>query len=135
MSRLKPRRAVAYHFFKDPDTTVSILDAVRRTYDGPLSLAEDFMVWNVTKDSIRERIAVANEHTWNPPKPFPGKAPTPEDRDGFAKLIGVDTESLEFSEETLKHRLDVDDVVKPIYERLGKELGREFNYPDPRQQQ
>jgi len=132
MSRLKPRRAVAYHFFKDHDTTVAILDAIRQTYNGPLSLAEDFMVWNVTKDNIRERVAIVNEHSWNPPKPIPGKAPTVADRDEFAAAIGVKTSDLEFSPETLKNRLDVDDVVQPIYEALGKEVGMKFNFPDPR---
>ena len=42
------------------------------------------------------------------------------------------TSDLEFSEETEKHRLNVDDVIRPIYEGMGKELGQEFNYPDPR---
>ena len=50
MTEIKPRMAVAYHFFKDFDTTASINDRIRTTYDGPLSLAEDFMVWNITKD-------------------------------------------------------------------------------------
>ena len=49
--------AVAYHFFKDFDTTASINDRIRTTYDGPLSLAEDYMVWNITKDDIRVRLA------------------------------------------------------------------------------
>ncbi len=132
MSRLKPRQAVAYHFFKDHDTTVAMMDAIRSTYDGPLSLAEDFMVWNVTKDKITERMAVVDEHNWNPPKPVPGKAPLPSDRDEFAKSIGVETKFLDFSEETLQHRLDVDDAVKPIYEQFSEEFGREFDYPDPR---
>jgi len=44
--------AAAYHFFKDFDTTAEIYGRIRSTYDGPLSLAEDFMVWNVTKKKI-----------------------------------------------------------------------------------
>ena len=65
MSMVEPRHAVAYHFFKDTDTTGPVLERIRTTYDGPLSLAEDFMVWNVTKDGIRERMAVVRsaEHT------------------------------------------------------------------------
>ena len=38
MEKIKPRMAVAYHFFKDFDTTASVNDRVRTTYDGPLSL-------------------------------------------------------------------------------------------------
>jgi hypothetical protein len=67
MSMIEPRHAVAYHFFKDFDTTAEVNDRIRTTYDGPLSLAEDFMVWNITKDDIRVRMAVVEEHTWAPP--------------------------------------------------------------------
>ena len=56
-----------FYFFKDFDTTAEINDRIRTTYDGPLSLAEDFMVWNVTKDDIRVRMAVVNEEVWPPP--------------------------------------------------------------------
>jgi ribonuclease Z len=56
MSEVKPRMAVAYHFFKDFDTTAAINDRIRKTYDGPLSLAEDFMVWNVTKGSRKNNL-------------------------------------------------------------------------------
>ena len=55
MSIIKPRMAVAYHFFKDFDTTASINDRIRATYDGPLSLSEDYMVWNITACSSRLR--------------------------------------------------------------------------------
>jgi ribonuclease Z len=58
MSEVKPRMAIAYHFFKDFDTTAQVYNRIRKTYDGPLSLAEDFMVWNVTKDDIKVRLAV-----------------------------------------------------------------------------
>ena len=75
MSTIKPRHAIAYHFFKDHDTTGPILERIRKTYDGPLSLAEDHMVWNVTKDKITERVALVNEHTWNPPMASPAFRP------------------------------------------------------------
>ncbi|MGI9521185.1 MAG: guanitoxin biosynthesis MBL fold metallo-hydrolase GntH, partial [Hyphomicrobiaceae bacterium] len=67
MSEVKPRMAVAYHFFNDFDTATSVFERIRSTYDGPLSLANDFMVWNVTKDDIRVRMAVTEENTWAPP--------------------------------------------------------------------
>jgi len=44
---------VACHFFKDFDTTPAIYERICQTYDGPLSLAEDYMVWNITKDEMR----------------------------------------------------------------------------------
>jgi len=49
MSIIKPRMDVAYHFFNDFDTQPGINDRIRSTYDGPLSLSVDYMVWNITK--------------------------------------------------------------------------------------
>lgn len=67
MSMVEPRHAIAYHFFKDRDTSGPILERIRTTHDGPLSLAEDHMVWNVTKDKITERLAIVEHHPWTPP--------------------------------------------------------------------
>jgi ribonuclease Z len=36
MDEIQPRMAVAYHFFKDFDTTAQVNDRIRTTYDGPL---------------------------------------------------------------------------------------------------
>lgn len=58
---VKPRMAVAYHFFNDFDTRSDIERRIRTTYDGPLSLATDYMVWNVTKDKIRVRMTAHME--------------------------------------------------------------------------
>ena len=52
MSQIKPRMAVAYHFFNDFDTLPGVIQQVRTTYDGPVSFSKDYMVWNVTKDDI-----------------------------------------------------------------------------------
>ena len=117
MSTIKPRHAIAYHFFKDHDTTGPILERIRKTYDGPLSLAEDHMVWNVTKDKITERVALVNEHTWNPPLVSPAVAPDPNDRVGYSPEIWAGRWD------------DVDEVIRPIYEEAGEALGREFPYP------
>jgi ribonuclease Z len=67
MALTEPRRAVCYHFQNDFDTAPAVLEAVRQTYDGPLDLATDFMVWNVTKDEIRSRMAVVNEESFAAP--------------------------------------------------------------------
>ncbi len=126
MSAIKPRMAVAYHFFKDFDTTAAVNDRIRKTYDGPLSLAEDFMVWNITKDKITTRMAVVEEATWAPPGTQAAMPPKPSDRDPFSKGLGVD---LKFSEFIAAGKWNVDDVLRPIYEEAGKALGREFPYP------
>jgi len=116
MSLTKPKHAVAYHFWKDYNTAQGVYERVRSTYDGPLSLAEDFMVWNVTKEGTRERMAIIDEHTWNPPHAYPAEPVKAEDRVGYSPEIEAG-------------RLDVDDVIRPIYEEASEALGREFEYP------
>ena len=60
MDITRPRLAIAYHLPTDLSALFTIRDGIREYYDGPLDLADDFMVWNVTKDSIRNRMAVPN---------------------------------------------------------------------------
>lgn len=67
MSEVKPRHAVAYHFFNEEATRYSLYDNIRETYDGPLSMAADMMVWNITKDKVTERMAVSPEEAWSVP--------------------------------------------------------------------
>jgi ribonuclease Z len=126
MSTIKPRHAVAYHFFKDFDTTGDVYERIRKTYDGPLSLAEDFMVWNVTKDGVRERMAVVEEATWSPPLASPPIVPDISDRMAASKKLGWE---LGYSELIESGTWDVDDVLRPIYKEAGEVLGREFPYP------
>ena len=64
MSEVKPRLAVAYHFLNEEATRYSLYDNIRETYDGPLSMAADMMVWNITKDKVTERMAVSTEEAW-----------------------------------------------------------------------
>lgn len=69
MSRIKPRRAIAYHFFNDFNTIADIAPGIKKTYDDPVDFAVDYMVWNVTKDDIRVRMASVNEEAWPPARP------------------------------------------------------------------
>jgi len=66
MSAVKPRLAVAYHSVQSPENNAAIMDGVRATYDGPLALARDLMVINVTKDNITVRMAVVDEYVLPP---------------------------------------------------------------------
>lgn len=127
MSTVKPRMAVAYHFFKDFDTTAAVYERIRKTYDGPLSLAEDYMVWNITKDNIRVRLAHVDHHTWAPPLAAPAEPPKQEDKVKFAEKLGVET--LDYSDFVKSGVWDVDDVIRPIYEEASKKMGKEFPYP------
>ena len=65
-SMTNPKLAVGYHFFNDWDTAPEIRDQIKSTYDGPLVLATDDMVFNVTKDYIKTRMMVAAEDVWPP---------------------------------------------------------------------
>ena len=90
MSTIKPRHAIGYHFFNEEDTRYSIYDGVRAIYSGPLSLAVDNMVWNITKDKITERMAVSPDQAWAvngptaPPKP-PARGTVPDPLTDFIK--------------------------------------------------
>jgi len=67
MAMTRPKHAVAYHFQNDFDTLPAVMDAVQLVYDGPVDYAQDFMVWNVTKEGVRTRMAVTNPESYPTP--------------------------------------------------------------------
>jgi ribonuclease Z len=67
MSAIKPRMAVAYHTVLLPDIQQGMLEGIRKTYDGPLTIATDLFVWNVTKDAIITRQASFPDRVTPPP--------------------------------------------------------------------
>jgi ribonuclease Z len=69
MSTIKPKHGVAYHFFNEEATRYNLYQAIRETYDGPLSMATDNMVWNVTPKGVKERMAVITDDAWSVPGP------------------------------------------------------------------
>ena len=85
MSTIKPRHAVAYHALLDKGTQQYNLyyDSIRATYDGPLSIATDLMVWNISKDQISERMAVVTDNAWA----VPGTAKQPPPQPGLPDPI------------------------------------------------
>jgi ribonuclease Z len=66
MSQINPRLAVGYHSVQSPENNAAIMDGVRTTYDGPLALARDLMVINVTKENIVVRMATVDEYVLPP---------------------------------------------------------------------
>ncbi len=67
MALTKAKHNVAYHFQNDADTLPIVRKAVEQVYDGPVDYALDFMVWNVTKDGVRTRMAVPNRESYPTP--------------------------------------------------------------------
>ena len=64
MSMVKPRMAVAYHYWNHRDIELDIFEGVRKTYDGPLTMSDDLTVLNVTKDHIEVREVTFNHESW-----------------------------------------------------------------------
>lgn len=116
MEVTKPRLAVAYHFYNDFDSTQEIAEQVRTTYRGPLSLANDYMVWNITKDEIKTRMTVVDEHTWPQPSLTKKKPADGKDRVGFTKFIAEGREVFK-------------DVVADIYKDANEKYGSDVKPP------
>jgi ribonuclease Z len=116
MAMTKPRLAVGYHFYNDHDTLPVMLEQVRRTYDGPLALATDYMVFNVTKDDIRVRMAAVDTDIW------PTDSTRPKKRDPRAG----DT----FSEFTNGGKEPMSELIKQIYVDFNERNGT--NVPVPK---
>jgi len=66
MSAVKPRLAVGYHSVQSPENNAAIMDGIRKTYDGPLALARDLMVINVTEKDIKVRMVNVDEYALPP---------------------------------------------------------------------
>jgi ribonuclease Z len=80
MSTIKPKHGVAYHFLNEEATRYHLYQAIRETYDGPLSMATDNMVWNITSDGVTERMAVITKDAWSVPGPTRQGPPQQEGR-------------------------------------------------------
>ena len=109
MAEIKPRHAIGYHFFNEEATRFAIYEQVREVYDGPLSLAQDNMVWNITADGVTERMAVITEEAWSVPG---GKAPPKPDRTGLTDPLSDDMKAGAW---------DVSDVLKEIVDSFKQE--------------
>ncbi len=116
MSEIKPRMAVGYHVFNDFDTAPQIMKEIRRTYDGPVELAMDYMVFNVTKDDIRVRMAAIEEAVWPQPSITKTLPADPSKRVGFSKYI-------------FGGRVVFKDVIKFYYDQTNKMFGTDYKPP------
>ena len=128
MSTIKPRHAVAYHFFNEEDTRYGIYQGIRETYDGPFSMATDMMVWNVTPEKITERMAVSPDDAWSVPgtarQPPPEKGlpnPISKDIDAGRWVPGFQAQDKMLDEFSKENNLEKQDWRPKMYEQLKKE--------------
>ena len=117
MAATEPRMAVAYHFFNDFDTVPAVLRDIRRTYAGPVALATDYMVFNVTKDDIRVRMAVVDEDIWPQSSTIPLVPPDPA------------LTRTELSQFMLDGRVVHRDVLEEIYAEINEQFGSNAKLP------
>ncbi len=117
MSEIKPRMAVGYHTFVDFDTQPQIMKEIRSTYDGPVELAVEYMVFNVTKDEIRVRMSAIDEDIWPLPSVTKTLPANPKDRVGFSDYI-------------TNGRVVYKDVVDAYYKETNEMFGTDYPTPD-----
>jgi ribonuclease Z len=115
MAMTEPRMAVGYHFYNDHDTLPLALQGVRTTYDGPVALATDFMVFNVTRDDIRVRMAVVDQDIW----PLPPTRP---------KVVKQERQ-LGYGEFTASGEVIMRDVLEQVWSDVNEKYGIDAKLP------
>ena len=115
MAMTEPRMAVGYHFYNDHDTLPVVLEGVRTTYDGPVALATDYMVFNATRDDVRVRMAAIDEDIW----PMPPTREIVVDK-SLQKTYGDFTKSGEMM---------MRDVLEKVWDDINKKYGTDAKLP------
>jgi len=110
MSLVEPRLAIGYHFYNDFDIEPEVRRRARKTYDGLLALALDYMVFNVTKDDIRVRMSAIDEEIW--PSPALKKKNPPD----TSKAIPI-------SDFIRSGAMGLPEVVGPIFDEINEKYG------------
>lgn len=104
--------------FNDFDTLPGVLDGIRETYDGPLAVSVDYMVFNVKKgEDVRVRMAATDEDIWPQPSITEKLPADPNDRVGFTDFIS-------------SGRVVYKDVLEKIYSDANKEFGTDIPLPE-----
>jgi ribonuclease Z len=65
----RPVLGVGTHYFQDDDLIDVFFEGIRTTYDGPIALTQDRMVFNVSPESIVMRMAKTEQLWWAPSDP------------------------------------------------------------------
>jgi len=116
MSLVEPRLAIGYHFQNDFDTEPVIRQGIRDLYDGPLALAQDYMVFNVTQDNIRVRMSAIDEDI------FPPAALKPKNPPDLSQMIPM-------SDFISSGHLVFPEIVGPIYDEINEMYGTDHQLP------
>ena len=119
MAMTEPRLAVGYHFYNDHDTLPDVLEGVRKTYSGPLALAQDYMVFNVTRDDIRVRMAAVDEEIW----------PLPATRE---KVVDPSQQRW-YGEFVASGEVMMREVLEEIWNGVNDEYGIDAQLPPPKE--
>lgn len=87
------------------------------TYDGQLSLATDYMVFNITKDEIKVRMAAVEEAVWPQPSTIPLVPPDPK------------LQRVEMSQGMREGRVVHRDVLENVYRYIDEKFGSNEKVP------
>ncbi len=91
---------------------------MRKTYDGPVDFAVDGMVWNITRDEIRTRVAMLNSQPFPPPSVTPRQQSAPGG------------EKYETPQWILKgYEWDMLELMDKVHEEFNEEFGTDFQFP------
>jgi len=105
----QPKMAVMYHTWVTEETISPLFDDLRVPYLGPVTLAQDFTVFNITPDSIVVRQALVDDAPW----PIVPKTSAESE---------LDTENASEIPEWIKeYAIDVDKAIKEILEQRENE--------------
>jgi ribonuclease Z len=116
MSLTKPRLAVGYHFQNDFDTGPEAHSRVRKTYNGPLALAEDYMVFNITKGDVSVRMSAIDEAIW------PSAAQKEKLPPDTSKMVPM-------SDFVRSGAVRMDDIVGQLYAEINDQYGTDIQVP------
>ena len=89
---------------------------IRKTYDGPVELSVDYMVFNVTKDDVKVRMSAIDEDIWPLPSVSKKLSADPKDRIGFTDFL-------------MSGRVVYTDVIKFYYDQTNKMFGTDYQPP------
>jgi hypothetical protein len=104
--------AVCFHYVDNGlDSRQKLSAGVREIYQGPFSVAEDMMVWNITAETIRVRRAIGGNFAFSLPRG--NEAPDK------SKLVPV-------SDWLEQERMDATEVYQHVLDNLDPEYRKQI---------